>query len=116
MGLGSPSRMLKNEFVDRELLLLNPNRSPRNLLVPAGVIIRTVVAPPAASAPGTAVVIVNSLTVSEVGRLGLKLSAFVRMKLSWMLMPSCVTCVHVGRPPLMAVSLRVAMPGTPACN
>jgi len=35
------------------------------------------------------------------------------MKLSWMLMPSCVTWVHVARPPLMAVFIRVAVPGTP---
>ena len=36
-----------------------------------------------------------------VGLLGTKFRALVRMKLSWMLMPSWVTCVQVGRPPLM---------------
>ena len=31
-------------------------------------------------------------------------------------MPSSVTCVHVGRPPLIAVVVRLTMPGTPACR
>ena len=84
--------------------------------MPDGVIIRTCEAPPAASTPCVLVTMVNSPTMSEVGRLGTKSSEFVRMKLSWMLMPSCVVCVHVGRPPLMAVLLRAAMPGTPACR
>src|SRR6185503_10510388 len=63
---------------------------------------------------GGAAVMENSPTVSEVGRLGTKSSALVRMKLSWMLMPSCVICVQVGRPPLMPVVVRFRMPGTPA--
>ncbi len=84
--------------------------------MPDGVAMRTVVAPPAVSAPDTAVVIENSDTLSEVGRFGRKSRELVRMKLSWMLMPSSVTCVHVGRPPLIAVFARLTTPGTPACS
>ena len=51
-------------------------------------------APPAESAPCVLVVIVNSPIVSDVGRFGTKSSELVRMKLSWMLMPSWVTCVQ----------------------
>ena len=77
-----------------------------NALVPDGVIMRTCDAPPALSTPCAVVTIENSPTLSEVGRFGTKSSELVRMKLSWMLMPSCVTCVQVGRPPLMAVLVR----------
>ena len=61
---------------------LNSKTLPVNLLVPDGVTIRTVVAPPAVSAPATAVVIVNSATLSEVGRFGRKSRPLTRMKLS----------------------------------
>ena len=84
-----------------------------NLFVPDGVIIRTVVAPPAVSAPETAVVIVNSATLSDVGRFGRKSSPLTRMKLSWMLMPSSVICVQVGRPPLIDVFVRLVNACTP---
>ena len=86
-----------------------------NLFVPDGVTIRTVVAPPAVSAPDTAVVIENSATLSDVGRLGRKSSQLMRMKLSWMLMPSSVTCVQVGRPPLIEVFVRLVNACTPGC-
>ena len=66
--------------------------------------------------PTPTVVIENSATVSDVGRLGRKSSELVRMKLSWMLMPSSVTCVHVGRPPLMLVFVRLMNGCTPACS
>ena len=33
-----------------------------------------------------------------------------------MLIPSCVTWVQVGRPPLIVVVVRVGMPTTPACS
>ena len=44
--------------------------------------IRTDVAPPAVSAPEIDNVIVNSATLSDVGRFGRKSSELVRMKLS----------------------------------
>ncbi len=108
--------LLKNEFAANFASRLNSNTLPENRFVPDGVIIRTVVAPPAVSAPETDVVIENSATLSDVGRLGRKSSEFVRMKLSWMLMPSSVTVVHVGRPPLMVVFARFVIAGTPACS
>ncbi len=77
---------------------------------------RTELAPPAESAPETDVVIENSAIESDVGRLGRKSSEFTRMKLSWMLMPSSVTCVHVGRPPLMLVFVRFMNGCTPGCS
>ena len=48
----------------------------------------------------------NSPIVSDVGRFGTKSSELILMKLSWMLMPSCVSSVHDGRPPLIAVFVR----------
>ena len=84
--------------------------------MPDGVIMRTELAPPAASAPETELVIENSAIVSDVGRLGRKSSELVRMKLSWMLMPSSVTVVQVGRPPLMLVFVRFMNGCTPGCS
>jgi hypothetical protein len=83
--------------------------------VPDGVTMRTWDAPPALSTPWAVVTIENSLTLSDVGRFGTKSTELVRMKLSWMLIPSCVTWVQVGRPPLMAVLVRPRL-ATPACN
>ncbi len=81
-GLGSCDSLLKNEFAANLASRLNSKTLPVNRLVPDGVTIRTAVAPPAASAPDTEVVIENSETLSEVGRFGRKSSELVRMKLS----------------------------------
>ena len=115
-GFGTPDLLLKNEFAASALSRFCQNALPRSLLVPEGVTMRTELAPPAESAPCTDVVMLNSATLSEVGRFGRKSREFVLMKLSWTLMPSWVTCVHVGRPPLMPVFMRVETPGTPACS
>ncbi len=115
-GFSTFDALLKNEFAENLALRLVSKIAPRNVFVPDGVIMRTEVAPPAESAPDTDVVIENSATLSDVGRFGRKSSEFVRMKLSWMLMPSRVTCVHVGRPPLTVVFARVEIPATPACS
>src|SRR5512141_3154781 len=87
-GFGSFDLLLKNEFAANRLFRFCSNALPRYLLLPEGVTMRTAVAPPAASAPCTELVIVNSETLSEVGRFGRKSSEFVRMKLSCTLMPS----------------------------
>ncbi len=114
--MATPDLLLKNEFADRSELRFDSNTLPRNEFVPEGVTIRTEVAPPAESAPDTDVVMLISETLSDVGRFGRKSREFVRMKLSWTLMPSTVTWVQVGRPPSMAVLLRCVIPGTPACS
>src|SRR5215510_2763276 len=113
--MGRFDRLLKNVFVAKRELRLYSYALPLNSLVPDGVIMRTWDAPPALSAPWAVVTIENSPTLSAVGRFGTKSTELVRMKLSWMLMPSCVTCVQVGRPPLMAVLVRPRL-ATPACS
>ena len=90
-GTEGVAELLKNELAAYLASRLNSNALPVNRLLPEGVTIRTELAPPADSAPDTDVVIVNSATVSEVGRFGRKSSELIRMKLSWMLMPSSVT-------------------------
>ena len=106
--MATPDALLKNEFAANFASRLNSNALPVRRLVPDGVTIRTEVAPPAVSAPETDVVIENSATLSDVGRFGRKSNELVRMKLSWMLMPSSVTVVQVGA---AAVDARVRAVG-----
>ena len=73
---------MKKELADNPASRLNSNALPMNRFEPDGVTIRTEVAPPAVSAPETDDVIVNSATLSDVGRFGRKSSELTRMKLS----------------------------------